>query len=202
MVDPFHESDDHWIAYGDFVTSLLGMFLVCVVMLVAFVNPEMKKDSDEGERTPSGNVQVIAIWTPNCDVDLWVRAPGDSIVGYSNKAGKFFNLQRDDRGHSFEMLRFVHQENADTRGMPAGEYFVNLHMYENNTGVWPVPVDVVVTVANNMKDKADPKKVFKTTINLQKPGQEVTALRFKLDQEGNVVEGSVNNTYRRLRSGS
>jgi len=31
-------------------------------------------------------------------VDLWVQAPGDVPVGYSNKSGGVLNLLRDDLG--------------------------------------------------------------------------------------------------------
>jgi hypothetical protein len=31
-------------------------------------------------------------------VDLWVQAPGDIPVGYSNKGGLIMNLLRDDLG--------------------------------------------------------------------------------------------------------
>ena len=34
----------------------------------------------------------------DADVDLWVQAPGDVPVGYSNKGGAIFNLLRDDLG--------------------------------------------------------------------------------------------------------
>ena len=35
--------------------------------------------------------------------DLWVQAPGDVPVGYSNKSGGVFNLLRDDLGKAKDM---------------------------------------------------------------------------------------------------
>jgi hypothetical protein len=35
--------------------------------------------------------------------DLWIQAPGDVPVGYSNKSGGVFNLLRDDLGKAKDM---------------------------------------------------------------------------------------------------
>ena len=35
--------------------------------------------------------------------DLWVQAPGDLPIGYSNKSGGVFNLLRDDLGKAKDM---------------------------------------------------------------------------------------------------
>ena len=34
----------------------------------------------------------------DADLDLWVRGPNDSAVGYAQPSGQVFNLLRDDRG--------------------------------------------------------------------------------------------------------
>ena len=41
-------------------------------------------------------VKVIDGDTVDVDIDLWVKAPDDIPVGYSNQGGLFFNLLRDD----------------------------------------------------------------------------------------------------------
>jgi hypothetical protein len=55
----------------------------------------------------------------DADVDLWVEAPGDRPVGYSNKSGQIFSLLRDDLGKSQDITDFNY-EIAYSRGMPAG----------------------------------------------------------------------------------
>jgi hypothetical protein len=35
--------------------------------------------------------------------DLWVQAPGDLPIGYSNKSGGVFNILRDDLGKAKDM---------------------------------------------------------------------------------------------------
>ena len=61
---------------------------------------------------------VDAQWPDNwrTDVDLWVQAPGDVPVGYSNKGGVIMNLLRDDLGTNDPTpLRY---ENQFSRGVP------------------------------------------------------------------------------------
>ena len=75
---------------------------------------------------------VEANWPPelDSDVDLWVQAPGDVPVGYSNKGGAVFNLLRDDLGQQLD-LSGLNYETAYSRGIVPGEYTVNLHLYRN-----------------------------------------------------------------------
>src|SRR3981081_592713 len=60
-----------------------------------------KNDEEHSKgQAPPGNVIVEMFWDKaiDADVDLWVQAPGDVPVGYSNKSGVVFNLVRDDLG--------------------------------------------------------------------------------------------------------
>ena len=78
---------------------------------------------------------VEANWPPDMDsdVDLWVQAPGDMPVGYSNKGGAVFNLLRDDLGQQLD-LSGLNYESSYSRGIVPGEYTVNLHLYRNRAG--------------------------------------------------------------------
>jgi hypothetical protein len=94
-----------------------------------------------------GNVTVETQWPDklDADVDLWVEAPGDVPVGYSNKGGRVFDLLRDDLGMAQDMTDSNH-EVAYSRGAPAGEYTVNVHIYRGVNATYPVPVKVTVSV--------------------------------------------------------
>jgi hypothetical protein len=132
----------------------------------------------------------------DADVDLWVRAPGDVPVGYSNKSGKVFNLLRDDLGKAQDMTDYNY-EVAYSRGDPAGEYIVNAHMYRGVNVAYPVPVKITVNVKRDSSKTATP--VATTTVELRKANQELTALRFRLDSNGELVPGSVNSLFKGLR---
>ena len=51
----------------------------------------------------------------DADVDLWVQAPGDISVGYSNKGSAVFNLLRDDLGKRVDVTG-LNYETSYSRG--------------------------------------------------------------------------------------
>ena len=178
--------------------ALLG-FVAIAVLLLPHINP--KGRTAEAATRPPGNVIVEARWPDNLDsdVDLWVRAPGDTPVGYSNKGGLIFNLLRDDLGR-FADATDLNYEVAYGRGIPPGEYTVNLHLYRNPSGITPVPV--TITVSTQADASAQTYQLVQTRVDLRREGQELTAFRFKLDEAAQLVPGSLHNVFTPLRSGS
>jgi hypothetical protein len=82
--------------------------------------------------------------------------------------------------------------------VPSGEYTVNVHLYRNPAQVYPIPVTVVASVKK--KPEAPLKRLITTEVILNHDGVEVTAFRFKLDQDGKLVHGSIHNLPKALRS--
>ncbi len=190
------EDDDSDTVFRDVIFLALAGFIAIVLLLLPHLNPPAKAE----EESPSpGNVIVEIRWPDelNTDVDLWVEAPGDIPVGYSNKGGMVFNLLRDDLGlHAdFSGLNY---EVSYSRGTPAGDYTVNLHLYRDLSGSLPVPVTVVVSVKPSPEQAA--KQILATKVALKREGQELTAFRFALDESGRLVRGSVNDLPRPLRA--
>jgi hypothetical protein len=120
-------------------------------------------------------------------------------VGYSNKGGDFFNLLRDDLGKRADATG-MNYEVSYSRGIPAGEYTVNLHLYRNTTGVLPVPVTVVTSVKPHAEDTA--RQVLASDVVLAHEGEELTVYRFELNEDGGLVPGSVYSLYKPLRGWS
>jgi hypothetical protein len=131
------------------------------------------------------------------DLDLWVEAPGDVPVGYSNKGGLIFNLLRDDLGNQSDVTD-INYEVSYSRGVPVGEYTVNVHLYRDMSGRLPVPISIAVSVKS--KPQIAAKRILTTKLELQHQGQEVTVFRFSLDDDGNLVAGSVYDLPKPLRS--
>lgn len=146
-----------------------------------------------------GTIYIQANWDPqlNADVDLWVKAPNDRPVGYSNKGGLYFNLLRDDlgRGAGLDPLD-LNQEIAVGRGTPAGEYVVNVHLYRAHGGSPLTDVRVVASV----QTKGPPIELFTRTVTLRREGEEITVARFSLTADGYLVPGSLSSLHRPLRS--
>lgn len=194
-IDLFDEESGATV-FRDVIMLALAGFITVVLLLLPHVNPP--GTAEDADQSP-GNVIIELRWPDemDADVDLWVEAPGDVPVGYSNKGGAVFNLLRDDLGHSTD-LTGLNYEFAYSRGVPTGAYTINVHLYRNKQDVYPIPVTVAVSVKKSVQDSA--KQILSTNVSLGKEGEEITAVRFRLDSEGRLISGSVNNLPRPLRS--
>jgi len=174
--------------------ALLG-FVTIVILLLPHLNPP---GQTEAGALPPGNLVVSVRWPDriDADVDLWVQAPGDRPVGYSNLGGRVFNLLRDDRGHNQE-LDSANFEVAYSRGLPAGEYTINLHLYTDRTGT--LPVSVVVEVGLKSTPDAPVRRILTRQVNLTRVGEELTVVRFALDAQGQLMPATVHELPRPLR---
>jgi hypothetical protein len=184
----------------DTALLMLGGFVLMTVLMMTVMNPPAKSSEADGVPAP-GNVIIEAQWPDklDADVDLWVQGPGDRPVGYSNKSGRLFNLLRDDLGRTQDMTDYNY-EVAYSRGTPAGEYIVNLHMYRAIGVTFPVTVKVIASVKADANGPA--RQLVATTIDLRRENQELTALRFRLDSKGQLQAGSVNSLFKELRVAS
>jgi hypothetical protein len=190
--------DDTWgTVFRDVVLLALVGFVAMVILLLPHIT-EAKKETEE-QRAP-GNVVVEAHWPSNLpvDVDLWVQAPGEYPVGFWNQGGPTFNLLRDDLGAEGDATK-ENYEITYSRGLPAGEYIVNVHMYGPLKGGKVVPVSIVVGVKKRFDTVL--QQILKTVIRLERRHQEETAFRFQLTEEGDLVAGSVNTLRRSLITG-
>ena len=191
--------DDSDIVFRDLILLMLTGFVTVAVLMLAHINPKAQAAVTK-ETSPPGNVMVEVNWPPamDSDVDLWVQAPGDVPVGYSNKGGAVFNLLRDDLGQQLD-LSGLNYESSYSRGIVPGEYTVNLHLYRDRAADM-VPVTVVVSTKADTGDPA--RQILMSKVELEREGQERTVFRFKLTESGAVVPGSVNSLQRPLRSGT
>ncbi len=192
-LDPLDEDGAATVFRDVILLALLG-FVALVILLLPHVNPPETKTDDL--MTP-GNVIVEIKWpeTVDADVDLWVKAPGDGAVGWSQRGGAIFDLLRDDLG-SRNDLTAANYEMAYSRGVPEGEYIVNVHMYRNDTEIWPVPVYIVVSVKLSIEKPA--REILLRKVELVRVDQEETVLRFDLNQAGGLLPHTVNNLYKSL----
>jgi hypothetical protein len=197
-LDPLEDAAADTV-FRDVVMLALAGFVVLVILLLPHLNPPGAK-SAEGT-TPPGNVIVEVRWPDeiDADVDLWVQAPGDVPVGYSNKGGAVFNLLRDDLGKRADVTG-LNYETSYSRGILPGEYAVNLHLYRNPSKAYPVPVTVVTSVKQAANEAA--RQLLASKALLVREGEELTVYRFGLSTAGALVAGSVHSLHKPLRAGS
>jgi hypothetical protein len=193
------DEDDTGTVFRDVITLALAGFVAMVILLLPHIAPKAAKTAEGAP--PPGNVMVEVTWPSelDTDVDLWVQGPGDIPVGYSNKGGGLFNLLRDDLGQGMDVSG-MNYEVAYSRGVLAGEYTVNLHLYRNPAGRLPIPARVVVSVRRDAQNTA--RQILVSDLDLEREGQERTVFRFRLDEAGGLVADSVHNLPRPLRSGA
>jgi hypothetical protein len=190
------DQDGNDTVFRDVILLALSGFVAVVLLLLPHLNPPLEAK----EAPPPGNVVIELHWPSeiDADVDLWVEAPGDRPVGYSNAGGRIFNLLRDDLGRFLDITK-INYEVAYSRGVIPGEYIVNVHLYRNSPSLEPVPVTIVASVKKSQTDRL--RRIATTKLDLSYAGQESTAFRFSMDRKGRLVSGSVNSLYKPLRSG-
>jgi hypothetical protein len=197
MREPFFDDHEQTV-FRDVLMLALAGFVAIVILLLPHLNPTGAKEVASDE--PPGNVVVEARWPDGLatDVDLWVQAPGDVPVGYSNKGGAIFNLLRDDLGTRADATP-LNYEVSYARGVVPGEYTVNLHLYRNEADVRPITTTVTVSVKTSAERSAE--QILLSDVDLVRQGQEITVFRFRLDEAGDLVPGSVHGLPKPLRNG-
>lgn len=182
-----------------------GVLMTCLAVMVGFVMLLLLQISDEkttaaeGIESPGSLVASITWPQGEADVDLWVTGPGEPVpIGYSNKGGVLWNLLRDDLGRvpDFTPLNY---ENAFTRGLPAGEYRINVQCYRCSAAE-ELPLDVYLEVAKTPDGGGAVEVIARSTITLRTPREEKTGLAFEVDSDGNVIRDSMTTLFKPLRS--
>ena len=99
LIPDLGEESDDGTVFRDVITLALLGFVSLVILLLPHINPTTQAAEPT---TVPGNITVEVRWPDeiDADIDLWVEAPGDRPVGYSNKGGRIFNLLRDDLGRN------------------------------------------------------------------------------------------------------
>ena len=195
-LDVFEEDASNTV-FRDVVMLALVGFVAMVILMLPYIHPPGAQASDQ--IAPPGNVIVEIRWPDqiDADVDLWVQAPGDVPVGYSNKGGRVFNLLRDDLGLRNDATG-LNYESSFSRGIVAGEYTVNVHLYRDAARIYPVPVTVVTSV--NRPKQEHTRQLLASKVELSREGEETTVYRFQLTKTGELVPGSVYSLFKELRT--
>ena len=200
MLDPFQDQTQPGdTLFRDVLSLALLGFLAVIVLLLPHIAPEGVKNVSDAPAP--GNVVVEITWPDemDADVDLWVKAPNDVAVGYSNKGGKLFNLLRDDLGKTMD-LSSINHESAYTRGIQAGEYIVNVHAYRVDSHR-PPPFTVEAVISTKVVEDGVTRviPILFTQARVRYQNQELTLARFRLDPKGSLVKGSIHSLFHPLR---
>lgn len=173
----------------------IDMLLSLMVIFIALVTPVHPKT--EASDKPICQLAIDIEWPMDrpADVDLWVMAPGDVPVGYSNKEGRVFNLVRDDLGNVYSNDP-TNAERACARMLVDGPWATTAHLY-SNLGPLPIPVRFTISIVD--PSSAIFTRIAEGNIELNRVGEEATLLNFKLE-DGKIVTGSMNDIPIHLRA--
>lgn len=177
---------------GDAFTDLLFNALLGFAFMFFISFALIQSPQDGGNIESKAEFIISAEWEdyhPD-DIDLVVEDPRGNIVYFQKQQAGLMHLDRDDRGtladriviDGVELENPSNQEVVTIRGFMAGEYVVNLLYYKSN---FVIPLKVKVKI-----EKINPKLevVFFGDYFLKKTGEEITAVRFLLDNKGNVID--------------
>ena len=168
---------------------------------VAFIMTAVNKKQQEAVASAQlkGEYMITAVWDKDFDndVDMWIEDPEGHIIGFNRREDGLMHLDRDDLGFSTDTTNTQfgpvtvrdNREIATIRGITPGEFTVNVHMYRMNTQV-PTKVQIVL-------ERLKPYRVEtmkEVTLNMH--GDEETAFRFTLNQQGEVTE--INQLYKKI----
>jgi hypothetical protein len=148
--------------------------------------------ANEGKIDSKAEFIITMDWPDNHpdDLDLFVQDAAGNIVWYRHREAGFMVLERDDRGGANDFILVngkkiaspIREEIVTVRGIVPGEYTVNISHFQATTGQ-PVPVTIKVQKLNPTT-----QVIFDNVVTVDHTGDEKTAVRFVLDQAGNVID--------------
>ncbi|HEY1057761.1 MAG TPA: hypothetical protein VGE55_03405 [Limnobacter sp.] len=174
--------------FYDMLFNMLIAFVFCFVIALLAFNPKFAKTGD----IPAHAEFIITMTWPDLnpnDLDTWVENPAGQVVWFRNRDAGLMHLDRDDRGmvndviivNGKEVVNPLNQEVVTIRGFEAGEYTVNVHYYDSKDRQ-PVQASVSVVKVNPRAEV-----IFYGTVDLERKGDERTAVRFNLGPNGEVL---------------
>ncbi len=185
-------------AFTDLLFNALLGFVFMFAVAVIFMNPIAKT----GVIDTKAEYLITVTWPDGnpSDVDTWTQDPGGNLIWYAAKESGLMHLDRDDTGTTRDVITVngatvynpLNQEIVSIRGIVPGEWTVNVQMYAYDPGdLAPSGADGIVPIPVTVKvEKVNPtvRVVFYGTIELRGQGDEVTAVRFTIQPNGDVTD--------------
>ena len=174
-------------AFLDLLFNTLLCFVALFSLAFILINPSKKNKTVDAK----AEFMITVIWPSDMDddVDTYVEDPEGNLVAFNRREQGLMHLDRDDVGFSSDRIStsfgvVEYKENREMvslRGIVAGEYVVNVHMYTKREDK-ETPVTIIL-------EKINPYKVVTgRNVVLKLRGDEKTAFRFTVDDEGKVIQ--------------
>jgi hypothetical protein len=190
MMDDFglYPRDEQFDPFSVMLFKALQIVAFFFFIALLAISPEAK----DGKIDSKAEFIITMDWPDNHpdDLDLFVQDPIGNIAWYRHREAGFLVLDRDDRGGANDFILVngrklpspIREEIVTVRGIVAGEYTVNVSHFQAVSGQ---PVEATVKV---QKLNPTAQVVFDDKVTVDHTGDEKTALRFRVDAEGKVVD--------------
>jgi hypothetical protein len=189
MMDDFglYPRDEQFDPFSVMLFKALQIVAFLFFIAVLSISPDAK----DGKVDSKAEFIITLDWPDNHpdDLDLFVQDPVGNIAWYRHREAGFLTLDRDDRGGANDFILVnglkiaspIREEIVTIRGLVPGEYTVNVSHFQAVSGQ---PVEATVKV---QKLNPTAQVIFDDKVTVDHTGDEKTAVRFRLDAEGKVV---------------
>ena len=190
MMDDFglYPRDEQFDPFSVMLFKALQIVAFLFFIAVLSISPDAK----DGKVDTKAEFIITLDWPDNHpdDLDLFVQDPVGNIAWYRHREAGFLTLDRDDRGGANDFILVnglkiaspIREEIVTIRGLVPGEYTVNVSHFQAVSGQ---PVEATVKV---QKLNPNAQVIFDDKVTVDHTGDEKTAVRFKLDAAGKVVD--------------
>ena len=177
------------LAFLDLLFNTLLCFVALFSLAFVLINPSKKNKTVDAK----AEFIITVIWPSEMDddVDTYVEDPEGNLIAFNRREQGLMHLDRDDTGVAFDTIStsfgiVEYKENREMvsiRGYVPGEYVVNVHMFTKREEA-ETPVTIIL-------EKINPYSVVTgRNVVLVTRGEEKTAFRFTVNDEGKVINTS------------
>jgi hypothetical protein len=190
MMDDFglYPRDEQFDPFSVMLFKALQIVAFLFFIAVLSIAPDAK----DGKVDTKAEFIITMDWPDNHpdDLDLFVQDPVGNIAWYRHREAGFLTLDRDDRGGANDFILVngmkipspIREEIVTVRGLVPGEYTVNVSHFQAVSGQ---PVEATVKV---QKLNPNAQVIFDDKVVVDHNGDEKTAVRFRLDAAGKVID--------------
>lgn len=190
MIDDFglYPKDESFDPFSVMLFKALQVIAFLFFLALLSISP----DNKDGKIDSKAEFIITLDWPDSHpdDLDLYVQDPIGNIAWYRHREAGFMTLDRDDRGGANDFIVVngkkiaspIREEIVTVRGIVAGEYTVNVSHFAATTGQ-PVSANLKVQKLNPVA-----QVIFDDHVMVDHTGDEKTAVRFKLDALGKVID--------------
>jgi len=177
------------LSFNDVLFNALLGFVVLFVLALLLINPITKKSDIPAK----AEILITLEWDDESadDIDIWVQGPlMGAPISFQNKHSGFMHLDRDDLGRTSDFMWIdgerivikINREVVSMRGIAAGDYYINIHVYNKASNSGPTKYTLTLLDVNPYRE------VYVMQGELEERGQIVRLPGFTLNAEGEVTD--------------